>query len=307
MEIIDLNGYVERRFGTAVALGNFDGVHVGHEFLLKDNIKKAKEINLKSSVLLFKNHTKTTLNNKDKLKLEIITPYYKKIHLLKKLGIDLIYSIYFDESIMKLSPEEFVEEFLVKKLNSKLITVGFDYRFGYKAKGDSEYLKKLGKDMGFIVNIIEPIYIEGEPVSSTKIRNLLKSGLISKANHYLGKNYSIIGKVVKGDKRGTGMGFPTANLKLDDNYVIPKIGVYETMTIIDNEKYRSLTNIGYNPTFDGNELKIENHILDFEGNLYDKYIEVSFIDYIRDDVKFDTVEELINQIKMDIEYVMKKQ
>lgn len=103
------------------------------------------------------------------------------------------------------------------------------------------------------------------------------------------------------------MGFPTANLKLDDNYVIPKIGVYETMTIIDNEKYRSLTNIGYNPTFDGNELKIENHILDFEGNLYDKYIEVSFIDYIRDDVKFDTVEELINQIKMDIEYVMKKQ
>jgi len=308
MEIIDLNGYEEKRFETAVALGNFDGVHVGHEHLIRDNIKKAKEMNLKSSVLLFKNHTRTTLTNEGKPKLKIITPYEKKVNIIEKLGIDLIFSIDFDKNIMSLSPEDFVEKFLIKKLNSKLVTVGFDYRFGYKAKGDSRLLKKLGSDLGFKVNIIEPIYIEGELISSTRIRQLIKSGLISKANKFLGKKYSISGRVIKGDSRGAGMGFPTANLKLTDDYVVPKIGVYETITLLEGgERYRSLTNIGYNPTFDGKELKIETHILNFEGNLYDKDIEISFIDYIRDDIKFDTVEELIKQIQLDIEYIKKKQ
>lgn len=307
MEIIDLNNFEENIYETGIALGNFDGIHVGHQYLIKDNIKKAKDKNLKPSVLLFKNHTKTLLGNKESSKLEIITPYDQKLNILAELGIEVIYTINFDKSIMKLSPEEFVKDILINRLKAKLVTVGFDYRFGHKAAGDSEYLLFLGEKEGFQVNIIKPIYVNNEVVSSTRIRNLIKSGYIKKANNLLGRDYFIIGKVIKGKSRGSKMGYPTANLKLDNNYIIPKIGVYKTITLLDTKEYTSLTNIGYNPTFNENELKIENYILDFSGDLYNKFIEVKFVEFIRDDIKYNTTTELIKQIEKDVEYVKKHQ
>lgn len=303
MEIIDLNSYEEKKYETAVALGNFDGIHIGHQYLIKEMIKKAKERNLRSSILLFKNHTKTILKNNCNNSLHIITSNNQKLEILDKLGIEIVYTINFDENIMKLTGKEFVEDIIIGKLNSKLVTVGFDYKFGYKALGDSNYLKQLGMEKGFSVNVINPIYIGEDIVSSTIIRNLIKEGNIDKGNKLLGRYYTIMGTVVEGKNRGNKIGYPTANIKLDHNYILPRIGVYKTITLLEDKKYLSLTSIGYNPTFKEKELKIENHILNFNDNIYGKPIEVKFIEFIRDDIKFDTAKELIKQIKRDIESI----
>ena len=307
MEVIDLSNYEEKNNQTAVALGNFDGIHIGHKYLIEDMLKKAKARNLKSSVLLFRNHTKTILNKDSSTNLGIITSNDQKLEILNKLGVETIYTMNFDRNTMKLSGKEFVENIIINKLNAKLVTVGFDYRFGYKALGDSKYLKKLGLEKGFETNIINPIYVEEEIVSSTAIRNLIKIGDIKKANHFLGRPYALRGKVTSGENRGNKMGYPTANLKLDHDYVIPKTGVYETTTLLGNKEFLSLTNIGYNPTFNENVLKIENHILNFSGEIYGRPIEVKLIDFMRNDIKFKTVKGLIKQINKDIEYIKSRQ
>lgn len=303
MEIIDLNSCKIELNGNAVALGNFDGVHIGHQELIKSNINEAKKRNLKSTVLVFRNHTKEILKKNGDSKIQLLTSFDQKIDILKGFGLDTLYIADFNENLMKLSPEEFVDNILLKKLNTKLVTVGFNYRFGYKASGDVELLKKIGLDKGIDVNIIPPVYVGHEIVSSTAIRNSIKAGDIKKANRFLGRNFTIIGSVVKGKNRGRKLGFPTANIKLIDNYVLPKQGVYITNTIVDGEKLISLTNIGYNPTFNEDELKIETYILDFNGNLYGKTLQIQFIDFIRDDVKFNTAQELIEQIEKDVKYI----
>lgn len=303
MEIIDLDNYEEKRYETAVALGNFDGIHIGHRYLIQSMVEKAKERDLKSSVLLFKNHTKDILESNKDFKVNIITSNDQKFKILQDLGVEIVYIMNFNKSIMKLTGKEFVEKIIIGKLNSKLVTVGFDYKFGYKATGDSHYLKKLGLEKGFLVNIINPIYSEEDIVSSTAIRELIKSGNIERTSKFLGRHYAIEGVVIGGKNRGTKLGYPTANIKLNHNYILPKPGVYKTNTFLNNRKYLSITNIGYNPTFKDNELKIETHILNFSDDIYGEVIEVEFIDFIREDIKFNTVEELINQIKMDIESI----
>jgi len=305
MEIIDLDSCQIDLKGNAVALGNFDGVHIGHQELIKSNIIEAKKRNLKSAVLVFRNHTKETLKKNSNHKVQLLTNFNQKIDILRGFGLDTIYLANFNEALMKLSPEEFIDKILIKKLNTKLITVGFNYRFGYKASGDVELLKKISIEKEIEVNIMPPVYIEQEIVSSTVIRNSIKAGNIKKAKKFLGRNFSIIGSVIEGKNRGRKLGFPTANIKLHDNYVIPKEGVYVTNTFIDGQKFISLTNIGYNPTFNESELKIETFILDFNGNLYGKTLEIEFIDFIRDDIKFNSAQELINQIEEDVKYIKK--
>ncbi len=303
METIDLNRSKIELSGTAVALGNFDGVHIGHQQLIESNIKEAKIRKLRSAILIFRNHTKELLAKNNDPKIQLLTSFEQKIEILKNFSLDAVYIIDFDEDLMKLSPEEFITNILLKKLKAKLVTVGFNYRFGYKAAGDSDLLKKVGLDKGIEVNVIPPVYIEGQIISSTAIRNFIKAGNIKKANKFLGRNFTIIGSVIKGKNRGRKLGFPTANIKLSDNYVIPKEGVYVTNTFINGKKFNSLTNIGYNPTFNEKELKIETYILDFAGNLYGKTLEIEFLDFIRDDIKFNSVQELISQIEKDVKYI----
>lgn len=300
MEIIDLNDYEEKKYKTAVALGNFDGVHIGHRYLIQKMIEKANKKELKSSVLLFKNHTKNALTKKNNNDFNIITSNDQKISILKDLGVEIVYTLSFNKSTRRLTREEFIEKIIIRKLNSKMVTVGFDYKFGYKAKGDSHYLKEIGSKKDFFVNIINPIYLEENVVSSTIIRELIKTGNVKKANKFLGSSYKIEGIVVEGKKRGRKLGFPTANIKLNNNYILPKLGVYKTNTSLNNKKHSSITNIGYNPTFKDNKFKIETHILNFNGHIYGKTIEVEFIDFLREDIEFDTIEELINQIEKDI-------
>ncbi len=303
MKIVDLEKHGSE-YNTAVALGNFDGIHKGHQYLIGDTIKKANEKKIKPSILLFKNHTKLTINKNN---VYILTSNKQKLKILKDMGIETVYTMDFNENIMKLSSEEFIKEIIVDKLKAKIVTVGFDYRFGYKASGDSEYLKKLGEVYGFETNIVMPICIDNEIVSSTKIRNLIQLGDVKKANKFLGRYYSIIGNVVSGRSRGRKLGYPTANIELLDNYKIPKPGVYQSITILEGKQFVSLTNIGNNPTFNEEGLKIENHILNFNENIYGKAIEIQFVNFIRENIKFNAVDELIKQITKDVEYIKRNQ
>lgn len=305
MEIIDLKNYKENRFNTAVALGNFDGIHRGHKDLIKSMVLNAKVMDLKPSLLLFKSHTKAIL---DKDSPKCITTIDQKIGIAKDLGVELIYFIDFDEKLMKLSPDEFVKSILLDKMNSKLIVVGYDYRFGYKALGDTDYLKELSHTENFKLKVLDPIKSHGIVVSSSNIRDLIREGKMEDVEANLERPYSIVGKVIKGANRGSKLGFPTANIELIDNYVIPKTGVYKTYTKVDGKMYKSATNIGYNPTFnkDNKILKFETYIIDFNENLYGKIIEIYFKKHIRDDIKFDNVNDLIVQMKSDIKEIEKE-
>ncbi len=301
MEILSVDDNKEPIFKTAIALGNFDGVHLGHQELIKEMIKIAKKNGYTSSVLMFDNHTKSVIDGKGP---SLITCKKQRYDIIQALGVDLVYTMEFNQYIMKLSPEEFVTKVLIEKLNVKAVVVGNDYRFGYMACGDSQTLRELGREYGIEVKILEPLYIDGEIVSSTRVRKSILNGDIKLANKLLGRNYSIMGKVVQGKKIGNKLGFPTANMDPLGNYVLPKNGVYRTETIVDGIKYLSVSSVGYNPTFREDTIKIESHILGFARNIYDLNIELIFIEYLRDEKKFDTIELLKEQIWKDVKRVI---
>ncbi len=299
MKIISVNNTLYNE-EVAIVLGDFDGLHIGHQALINTVKEEAKINNIKSSVLFFQNHTRL-ITRKDK-DLTLLSDNEQKLSILQDLDIDTVYTIDFNEELMSLPGEEFVKKILLDKLNTKVVVVGFNYKFGYKASCDADTLREFGEKYGFKVVVVNPVCIDGELISSTFIRKLIKEGNILKANSLLGRNYSIKGKVIDGHKRGRRLGFPTANLEVDHNFTIPKFGVYKTNTIIDNEKYLSVTSVGINPTYDEKGIKIETHIIDFEKNIYGKKLEVSFLEYMRDEIKFNTEKELIKQIKEDIKY-----
>lgn len=303
MEIIDLNKSTDSQYNeeVGVALGNFDGLHRGHIKLLKSMIEESKKRNLKSAVLLFKNHTKFLLNNGNKVK--ILTSNDDKIEILKNIGIDKIFLIDFNEELMKLSGYDFIKDILINKMNVKYVTIGFDYRFGYKASSTSKDMYNIGLDFNMETKIVDAIYVDEHLISSTLIRNLILEGRLKEANNYLGRYYKIKGKVVHGKKRGHKLGFPTANIDLIEPYPTPKTGVYYTKAIFNNKSYDSLTNIGYNPTFEDEELTIETYIDNFSENIYDKLIEIEFLEFIRDDIKFDSEKDLIKQMETDLKYI----
>lgn len=300
MEIISVEESKEKGKESFIALGNFDGVHKGHQKLIERMVFKAKEMNLSSSVLAFKNHTRQVISGKQP---KLLTSNEQRNNLIKGLGVDILYSLLFDNYIMGLSPESFVKDILIDKLKVKGIFVGIDYRFGYKAQGDSELLIKLGKKYNLYVEIIEPLYIDNELVSSTIIRELINEANFQEAQRLLGRKYSIIGKIVSGKKLGRTLGFPTANIEPATNYCLPKNGVYDTDTIVGSIKYRSASSIGFNPTFKEDRLKIESHLIDFSGSLYGEQIELIFNSFLREELKFDDVESLVKQMALDVKQV----
>ncbi len=302
MEIINLKDYKEERFDTAIALGNFDGLHLGHQELIKTMVAKAKELDLRPSLFLFKQHTKSlTQKNGPKL----ITNNELKIRQAKKLGVQTVYIQEFNEEIMKLSGEEFIKNIIVDRLRGKLIVVGFDYKFGYKASGNVDLLKELCHKYDIKLIVIDPVENMASKISSSAIREIISSGDMKKAHELLARPYTIIGKVINGSNRGNKLGFPTANIDLSENFVLPKKGVYASYTIVDGNKYLSATNIGTNPTFGENYIKIETYILDYNENIYGKTIEIEFLDFLRDDIKFDRVEDLVDQMNLDIDTIRK--
>lgn len=281
--------------GTVTALGNFDGLHVAHMTIIRNGIKYAKENGLKSGVLLFEKNTKTLTQGG----VELITPNEAKLELLEREKPDFVYMENFDKEFMQKSPEEFVK-YLVENLKVKAVCVGYDYSFGYKAMGDVNMLKKFGEKYGFKVFVTDAIKIDGRIVSSTYIREVIKNGDMEEAERFLGRRYCIEGNVIHGLQNGRKMGIPTANVDYDINMALPKPGVYAGITYVDGRRLKSVINVGKNLTFDAKKLTVESHILDFDEDIYDKYIRVSFAKRLRGVIKFSSMEELKNQIHHDM-------
>lgn len=286
--------------GTVVALGNFDGLHVAHMTIIRNGIQYAKEHNLKSGVLLFDENTKGVTQGK----IELITPNEAKLELLEREKADFVFMEKFDKEFMKKTPEEFVL-YLVNNLHVKAVCVGYDYSFGFKAQGDVEMLKKFGEKYGFKVFVTDVIKIDGRVVASTYIRQVIKSGEMEEAERFLGRRYCIEGNVVKGLQNGRKMGIPTANVDYDINMALPKAGVYAGITYVSGKRLKSVINVGKNPTFGAEKLTVESHILGFDEDIYGEYIRVSFAKRLRGDIKFNSMEELKNQIQNDIEVTSK--
>lgn len=300
MEIITIDKNFVAKENTFIALGNFDGVHIAHRILLKKLVEEAKLNGYKSSILIFKSHTKNLIFKQEQ---RLLTSNEQKYKLLKEIGIDIIYELEFNKIVMTMDPDDFIKKLLLKSLKVKGIVVGFDYKFGHKASGNTELLKQRSLEENFKLFIINPVEKNGKIISSTSIRELIKNGQIKLANEFLGYNFTMNGVVINGKNLGSKMGFPTANIKTDVNYEIPKFGVYDTNIEIDGKSYRAATNIGKNPTIENSGLRIEAFILDFNEDIYGKSVKLSLLDFIREEKNFDNIDDLFSQIKLDVDYI----
>lgn len=284
---------------TSATIGNFDGVHIGHKKILKAVKEEAKQQGLSSCVITFHPHPQKVLQNID---IPLLSPIRERLKLLEEQGIDVVACYTFTQDIAKISAQDFVTDILVGKLNLKHLIVGPDFSFGRKREGNLDLLNTMGAKYGFDTEVVETALYDGEIVSSTSIRNLLREGNLIKAGKFLGYNFYIEGQVKEGERRGRQIGFPTANLDTDWD-ILPKVGVYATLANVEGSKYQSITNIGYRPTFGHNELLIETHIFDFNEDIYKKRLKVEFVDRVRDEQKFNGPEALVEQIKKDVQRV----
>ena len=298
-----LNRFLEEGTYSYVALGSFDGLHSGHLSLVNKIIELANENKGKSIVYTFKNHPRTLIKGATPPKL--LMDNESKEEILEALGVDLIYFEEFNEEYMKLTPEGFIK-YLCEKFKVKGIVVGSNYRFGYKNVGNIEMLKELSTKYGYEFYVMEPCNYEDEVISSTRIRNELLSGNVDKAMKMLNRPYCIKGKVVHGKKLGRAIGFPTANLDYSKEALIPKKGVYYTNVQWQGKIYKGITSVGNNPTVNGDKLTIETYILDVNNDLYGHNIKVYFIKKIRDEKKFNSIDDLVIQLKKDKYYALEE-
>ena len=283
---------------TILTIGTFDGVHLGHQKVLERLTKEAKNNNLKSTVLTFFPHPRTVLNPNKPLKL--INSVNERTNLLSKSKIDNLIIHPFDKSFSELDPEKYVLEILVKKLKAKIILIGYDHKFGKNRTADINDLKVYGEKYGFKVIEIKAEEISNIAISSTKIRKAISEGDISTAKEYLGYDVSLSGKIVHGKSIGRTIGFPTANVEVNEGYkLLPKNGVYLIQSIINKKQVFGMMNIGVKPTLIESSKTIEINFFDFEGNLYDRNIHVDIKQFIRDEIKFDSLELLKSQIQKD--------
>lgn len=280
--------------GCAVALGNFDGLHIGHLAVIDKTVSLAGD-KLTAAVLLFDEHSMKTVSGEAPPKL---ISDEERAEIFKEKEIEP-FTIRFSE-IKDLSPEEFIEDILIKKLDAKTVVCGFNYRFGNKAKGDAKLLEEICIEKNIKCVIIDEVEMNGMPVSSTAIRNAVECGDIAKANVMLGRTFGYETTVIDGDKRGRTWGFPTINQRLPEGFVVPRFGVYQSTVTVDGKKYKGVTNIGSRPTVGTKDVLSETHILSFEGNLYGKTVDIRLERFIRAEQKFASFQELIEQIKADV-------
>ena len=302
MRIIDLDNKHEIiPKNNFIALGNFDGIHVAHASILESLVRKSKECGCNSSILIFKEHT---LNSFSVPKPKLLTNLEEKLNIIEKFNIDQVFLVSF-ESIKDLEFNEFVEKFLMDFLYVKGIFVGFDYKFGRLAKGSVDDLK-IYREKGLLKLWIEDsIEFNKQIISSTLIKELIEANQLDLAEELLGRPYFLNGIVVKGKKLGSKLGFPTANLQLVTNYVLPSEGVYYTELIVDDKSYKAATSLGINATLNEKTPKLEAHIINFDKQIYGKLVKIRFIHKLRDMIKFNNLSELTSQVKEDIDNVKK--
>ena len=284
--------------GSCVTIGNFDGVHVGHQVLLQRTRDKAAAQGMSSVVITFDPHPLRVVRG---LTPPFITLKQQKLELLSNQGLDFVLCLEFTTKTAQLSPEDFVRRYLVQGLMLKDLVIGHDYAFGKGGQGNYELLKTLGRRYDFLVEKIDPVIQEGDVVSSTRIRTLIQEGRVLEARPLLGRFYQVTGEVIQGKKRGGPvLGVPTANLKLVDE-LFPKPGVYAVWAQHGEQILPGVANVGYNPTFDQQELSVEVHIFDFEEDIYGQTLRVHFVKRLRDEKKFSGVEELLSWIRRDMQ------
>ena len=284
---------------TAVALGSFDGVHLGHQELIRRTAELAKGLGIATAVFTFSNHPRDLIPGSEKTK--NILYREDKERIMEELGVEYLFDVPFTEEIMHMSPESYVRELLVEKLNAKALSCGFNHRFGHRAEGNPELLKALGDELGYEAYVMEPYMVGDTLVSSTLIRGLIGKGEVSDCLKYMGRYYAISGEVVVGNRLGKSLGFPTSNLIIDEGMVSPPNGVYITYCTYNGVRYPSITNVGVKPTVGAFEKNVETHIFDFDRELYGKEIMVEFVTKMREEVKFDSLEALKTQIVKDCE------
>ncbi len=280
-----------------VALGNFDGIHIGHQALIKKTVDLAKTNNATAVLFTFYPHPLKVI--KQSSEPFIIQTFKEKVKVAQKLGIEAVVCARFTKEFSNMHPEMFVKEILIKRLGAVSVCVGHDYTFGERGRGNIKALREFSNDYDFELVVIPPIKINGIIVSSSKIREFLQAGDIENAKMFLGRPYTISGIVKKGDGRGRRLGFPTANV-YPKNDILLKDGVYAAYVFIDSKKHIAAVNVGYNPTFKGEEKHIESFLLDFESDIYGKRIDIEFVKFIRGERRFKKMPDLINQIQEDV-------
>ena len=301
MKIFTLNtnrSFHERNLNLTI--GNFDGIHLGHQSVIKQLTDISKSHNFQSALLSFNPHPREFFST-FKESFNIITPSFKKI-LFEKLGLDIYINFEFDKALASLRPDEFIQRILVEKLSIKSIILGADFKFGKDRKGDLLLIKEKAQEYQFNVTVIKPV-IEAnskQKYSSSIIRKHIKNGMFEKVTEALGRHWHMSGKVILGDQRGQKNGFPTANLE-PGHHILPLKGVYCVYTSIDGKQHKGIANFGERPTVDGTKLLLETHIFDFNGDIYGKELTVEFLTFIRAEQKFDNFEKLKEQIKKDIQ------
>lgn len=284
-----------------ITIGMFDGIHYGHKRVLNQLKEFPNKLNI---VITFSNHPSSYFNPDKTYKL--LFNQEEKLNFFKNIGVDIVYIIEFNQVIADYPANKFVEEILIKKLNCKNLILGYDNRFGKNREGTIEFVRE-HYSTEINSSKIEPYLLDNEIVSSSIIKDFILQGMIHKANKFLGFNYFINGRVIKGKELGSKLGFSTANLSIDANKLIPKNGVYLVKVKLNLQEYYGLTNIGVRPTVNSNlkDISIETHILDFNENIYGYDIQIEFLSKIREEKKFKSVEELKKQVLDDIQYTKK--
>lgn len=283
---------------TVSAIGFFDGIHKGHQKVIQTAVTEAKNHNMESAVITFHPHPSVVLQ-KGEQQAQYITPMQEKQEILQQLGVDRLYIITFNDRLAALSPQDFIDHFIID-LNIKHLVAGFDFSYGHKGQGNMDNIESQTRGK-FTYTTVDKMELSGEKISSTKIRKLLKIGDIRSANHLLGRRFMITGIVVEGDKRGKTIGYPTANLRVNPEVLLPKTGIYAVKVLYKNEVYEAMASLGTNPTFtpDLDQARVEVNIFDYNNDLYGEELKVEWHEFIRDEEKFDQVDALVKQIEAD--------
>ena len=301
MRIIKDLAEIKRDTKSVITLGTFDGLHLGHQQIVEEVIRKSKLLGGRNYLLTFDPHPRKVIPGRNDIKL--LSTLDEKISILEQLSLENLFVINFTSEFSKQSPEEFVEKYLVNGIGLNEIVIGYDHHFGKGRDGNFELLQRLGSKFNFHVTLVPEFSVDGETISSTKIRNALIAGDVVKTAKMLGRNYAFKGRIVRGDGRGKKLGFPTANISVDDqDKLLPAKGIYVAECIVENEKHFGLLSLGSRPTFhkDGDVIP-EFYIFDFDRDIYDQVMQVNLVERIRDEEKFNSVDDLIIRMKKDEE------
>lgn len=302
--VIRDNFNIELKDNTVIALGSFDGLHLGHLALINKTIELAKKSKAKSMVNTFVNHPISVIDSVNTPKL--IMSNDTKAEVLEEIGIDIVNFMEFNEVFMNMEPKDYILN-IIKHYKAVGFVVGFNHRFGSKNKGNIELLRQLKSEYGFELEVIEPVTYAEETISSTRIRREISKGNLNCVNKMLFKPFMLRGRITEGKKIGRTIGFPTANLEYDIRFVLPSAGVYYTGVKYNGKLYKGITSIGNNPTIEGvNKLTIETYILDFNENIYNKNIDLYFFIKMRDMIKFDSLKQLIEQLNKDKRFAIEQ-